>query len=727
MADLDSRPSTAELGGICLALREDLTFSLQSHGGQSCYVLEDELHGTFFRIGIPEYTFLSLLDGRTSVEQALARTAVAMGPNAIREQDAASICQWLVEHQLARTLQSGRAARLSETHDARNAGQWKQYLNPLVFMVKLGNPGPVLERLLPSTRWMFGPIGVLVWFLFVGGGLSQVVLHWHELAETSIEVITPHNCLGLGASWLLLKVIHETAHGLSCLRFGGQVRTAGLNSVLFVPLPFVDVTSSWRFASKWQRIAVAAAGMYAELLVAALAALCWSHREIGFLRQICANLMVTGGFLTILFNANPLVRFDGYYILADWLELPNLAQHAHQDLLQLGKHWLFGVSGGEPTSPPGSGWIVRIYGILSSVWKVTVTASLIVAAETLYHGAGFALAIVATVLWVLWPLGRFLKYAVLGDSREQPHRLRFALIAGVSVASIVWCWQNLSWAERLVLPAIVDYTPAVTVRSPVGGFVTLVAVRAGEAVDEGALLLQLRNLDFDYGIAELQAAIAKSEVRGLAFEQAENLAAQQVETENRVALRKQLSEKQRQQTQLAIRAPASGLILAADLSSLEGRYVSPGETLFLIGDEQTKKVQLLVSQTEIDRLRTKLGDDVEFTAWSEGGRRFTGRLTKVDDRATVTLRHPALAAVVGGPLPVRSRQRNSDGSTGENDAPWELLEPHFIANVELPLHISRQFGAGQLGSVHLTTGCRSLGEVITQRVTHWFDEHRGQR
>ena len=128
---------TEELGGVCLTLREDLTFTLQSFGGETCYVLEDEAHGAFFRIGVPEYTFLSLLNGRTSVEQALALTAVALGPDAIREQDAASICKWLIDHQLASTAQSGQASRLHETREKQRAGRWKQYLNPMVFTIKL--------------------------------------------------------------------------------------------------------------------------------------------------------------------------------------------------------------------------------------------------------------------------------------------------------------------------------------------------------------------------------------------------------------------------------------------------------------------------------------------------------------------------------------------------------------------------------------------------------------
>ena len=726
MTKTSSRTSTEELGGLRLALREDLTFTLQSYGGQTCYVVEDEAHGTFFRIGVPEYSFLSLLDGRVTVEQALAQTAAAMGPDAIREQDAASICKWLVDNQLALTTQSSRSARLHETDQQRRAGKWRQYLNPLVVVLKLGNPEPFLAAILPLTKWMFGPFGGLVWMLVISCGLSHAVTHWRELTLNSVEIVTPGNWLRLSLVWLGLKLCHEAAHGLCCLRLGGRVRESGLNTVLFIPLPFVDVTSAWRLPSKWQRMFVGAAGMYAELFLAALAVIVWSHSDSAGLRHSCVYVMLTGGILTVLFNANPLMRFDGYYILADWLELPNLANHAHQDLTALGKRILFGVKRPDSARPPRLAVVIRTYGLLSALWKITVTASMILAAEALFHGAGLVLALLATVLWVLWPLSRFALYIVNGNPGENPSRLRFIALASIFSLASIWCWNVMPWSEQIVLPAVVDYSPVVIVRSPVAGFVRSVEIEAGANVHPNQVLVRLENPMLSNEIAELRAGIAKSELRSLAFQRVEDISARQIEDENRHALRQKLAERKEQQTQLDIRATVPGHVIGSDLASLNGQFVVPGQTLFLIGDERTKQVQAMVSQFDIDDIAGRVGQEVEVTLNGDAGTTITARLTKVEPQASYALRHPALAATAGGPLAVRARlpSTTSEAPEPETDNHWELVNPHFVASAELPAESRLRWGAGQIGTVRVTTTRRTLGDSLTHRLVSWIDRHR---
>lgn len=304
--------------------------------------------------------------------------------------------------------------------------------------------------------------------------------------------------------------------------------------------------------------------------------------------------------------------------------------------------------------------------------------------------------------------------------------MRFTVIASTLLLAGCWSWNRPQWTEHLVLPAVVDYEPAVTVRSPVGGFVARIAVRSGETVQAGDVLLELDNPELSYDELELTTAIAKSEVRSQSFQNAEDIAARQIEDENRVALQKRLREKQRQQSLLVVRAPASGRVIAADLPSLTGRFVAPGESLLLIGDEQTKRLQTLVTAADVQDLQQRVGGEVDVTLWGDSSQRHRGRLTRLEPRATSALRHPALAATVGGPLSVRTRPHD-DNSAPETDAAWELVEPHFVAHVELPQSLRQELGAGQLGNVRLTTTRRSLGELVSSRIADWIDARRPQR
>ncbi len=718
------RTSTEELSGLRLTLRDDLQFTLQSYGGNTCYVVEDEARGQYFRIGLSEYTFLSLLDGRTTVAEALARTAAALGLHALGEAESATICQWLVEHQLASTTEALTGGRLFESHSQKQAGRWAQSLNPLAFSVKLFNPEPLLDALLPLTRWMFRPLGGLVWLGVLVAGLVQVVMQWERLTRSSVEVVAPGNWLWLAATWLGLKLCHEASHGLACLTHGGRVREAGINTVLFVPLPFVDVTSAWRIPSKWTRMFIGAAGMYAELFLAAIAALVWSRSEVGVVQQSCVNLMLTGGCLTVLFNLNPLMRFDGYYMLADWLELPNLAHHGHQDVMQLGKRWLFGVTRPTPLWPRRSGWIVRLYGLLALCWKLTVTVSLILAAEMLFRGAGIALAALAVVLWVVLPIARFLRYFVCGHPVERPQRLRAAALMCCGGIVLAWSYHEVPCFEQLVLPAVYDYTPAVPLRSSVSGFVRQVYVQPSEVVMRGQVLLEIENRDLDFQRAELLTAIARSERMSLNHHTQDDIAAQQIEDENRRGLKQKLVENSVQRQHLIVQAPVAGIVIGEDLAALVGQFVTPGETLFLLGDERSKQIQTMVSQEHIEVLRERIGQDVEVSIWGRTAETLTGRLTKVEPSASTTLRHPALAATAGGPLAVRNRNPNDSHAPDADEQTWELLEPRFVANVTLPPEAVSRLGAGQLGTVRLTTVRRSVGDYLASHIAHWIEEHR---
>ena len=156
-------------------------------------------------------------------------------------------------------------------------------------------------------------------------GVLTALGHRNELVQSSSILLDRDNWLRLAAVWLVLKILHEAAHGLTCLHFGGNVPSAGVLLILFAPLPFIDVTASWRFPSKWHRIATAAAGVYFELFVAAVAIILWNWCDDSVVRHGALNVAATAGVASLLINGNPLMRFDGYYILSDWLELPNLS------------------------------------------------------------------------------------------------------------------------------------------------------------------------------------------------------------------------------------------------------------------------------------------------------------------------------------------------------------------------------------------------------------------
>ena len=435
--------TTRELASIVLTLRRDLTVTVRPSRDAAVTVIEDETAGRFFRIGPAEATFVSLLDGRRPFADVFAQAAAISGEDALTEQQAAGLCRWLVESGLAWTEASRAVDRLSRSERLadrrRQAGRW----NILFWKTPLGCPDRLFAGLAAVFGWLLaGPM------LAVGAGLVAFAAvlaatsHRHTLGGHAFGT---DDAIWIGAIWLGLRLVHEAAHGIAARRLGCPVREYGLTWILFVPLPYVDVTSAWRLDRRRDRMLISAAGMMAELLVAAAAAIVWAVTPPSPLHEHAGHLMLAGSVVTLLFNANPLMRFDGYHLITDALDLPNLAGHGQQMLRSLGRRWGLGLGDRLPRWPDGRHRLVFVYAVAALGWRIVLCVSLALAAEMMWRGAGVVVAAAAILLWWVVPAGRLLRLVAVGSETEQPSRLRFAGVA-LAAASLVAIVAALPWS-----------------------------------------------------------------------------------------------------------------------------------------------------------------------------------------------------------------------------------------------------------------------------------------
>ena len=217
-------------------------------------------------------------------------------------------------------------------------------MNVLFPRFPLWDPDRFLLRWMPIIRPILSKIGVLVWLLVVGFAIAALTSHVSDLQEMASHSLDPSNWPFLWATFVGIKLIHELGHAFACRRFGGEVHELGVMFLVFMPAPYVDASTAWGLPSRWQRMFVGAGGMIAELFVAALMAFVWINTTGDlFLHQLAYNTMLIASVSTVIFNANPLLRYDGYYILSDFLEIPNLSQKAKDYSLGLIQRHLFGV------------------------------------------------------------------------------------------------------------------------------------------------------------------------------------------------------------------------------------------------------------------------------------------------------------------------------------------------------------------------------------------------
>ncbi len=382
----------------------------------------------------------------------------------------------------------------------------------------------------------------------------MLAARWRRFTDDTQLVLHRDNWIWLLTTWILLKCIHEAAHAIACKRHGGRVREMGVILILFAPMAYVDVTSSWRISSKWRRMQVAAAGMYIELLVAAAAIYWWSVTDSPFWSHLAHNIIVTAGLATILFNANPLMRFDGYYLVSDLLEIPNLYSEGAQRLHDAGRWLFFGERAMRPRAQGARGLLITAYGAAAACWRIVVCASLLIAASALWQGAGVALAGIAIAMWLSSILQK--TFAELQRRlTEQPAGLaRAAGITLVCLAGVGIAWARIPAPGFVTAPGVVEFQDVEVVRSKADGFVQHVLALDGQTVAQGDPIIVLENRELDLRVKDLQLAILQTKLRQRQASDQQRPAASQIEQRNLQAQQEQLAELLLQQEQLHIRA-----------------------------------------------------------------------------------------------------------------------------------------------------------------------------
>ncbi|MGH9362025.1 MAG: hypothetical protein ACRD2T_08915, partial [Thermoanaerobaculia bacterium] len=307
-------------------LRAHAEIHRHHYRGQLWYILQDLTSERFHRFTPAAYEAIGLMDGSRTVQEIWDLASQRLGDDAPTQEQ---MIQLLGQLHGADVLQSevppDTAEILKRYERQRRRRFWAVVLNPLSWKFPLFDPEKLLRRLMPFVRPLFSKLGALVWLLVVGGGLVQASIHFDDLTQNVIDrILEPTNLLLLWVVLPVLKVFHEFGHAFAVKHYGGEVHEMGIILLVLTPLPYVDASASTALRSKRERIFVGAAGMVVEVFIASLALFFWLNAEAGLLRSIAYNIVFVAGVSTILFNANPLLRYDGYYILSDLLEIPNL-------------------------------------------------------------------------------------------------------------------------------------------------------------------------------------------------------------------------------------------------------------------------------------------------------------------------------------------------------------------------------------------------------------------
>ena len=709
---------TRDLRRSCVRLHDGLLFSPQGHDDEVFYHIEHTVASKFYRIGYPQYVFLSLLDGSTTFSTALAVSARKLGDRALTESDATQLVDWLIKNGLGVIVDDAnkRSSHATESTSKQGPPQPPTWLNPFWTKVPFGSPDALLTRLTPGLSWLFHPFFLTLAVTTYGWAAITLLEHWQEFTSATQFIFVPNNWLWMLLTWVLLKVVHEFAHGIACKHYGGSVRETGLILILFAPLAYVDVTSTWRFPSRWHRIIVASAGMIVELLVASVAVLLWARADSELTGQLLYNVILMAGGTTILFNANPLMRFDGYFILSDLLEIPNLYEEGTTRFQQSCSRLFYGesTSGHSERISAVKSCFIHVYGLAASLWKVVIFASLTIGAGMMFHGAGVLLAALGVLCWFGLPVWQTLRGLRTKYFEARPSFFRAILVTAALAVGVWWLWEVAPNPVALRVPCVVDYESASHLRAETDGFVAEVFVRNGEYAVAGSPLIQLENRELEVDIIRLRADLKQSEVLARAARDEHDAAEVQLELHKQRSIRKELDDKLAQQEQLLMVAPCDGLVVAPNLRSRLGTWVEKGDDVLVIGDEQRKELVISIGHEDITDAMPHVGKPVTVRLGSR--HKLPGSLKRVEPRASTNIPHAAFSASVGGPLPVEKvRDRETD------DESVDFHEPRFVGVVSIVPEDAADLFSGERGWVRVGRRSESLGQWLVDRAQTWVD------
>jgi putative peptide zinc metalloprotease protein len=665
-------PRWYRVAGIHPRLRSHVRVSRHVYRGQVWYLLQDQSSGRHHRVDETAFHFIGRMDGKRSTDEIWHSLLNQLRENTPTQDEAIEILCQLSDNDLLQCEITPNVAELFRRRFEKERKRRIAMLNPLSFRVPLFDPDKLLTRMTPLAHVMFHPASLVVWLVVFVLGLAAAGSHWHEItAFASVHMLTPKYLLLLWLCYPVIKTFHELGHGLAVKAWGGEVRETGVSILMLVPVPFVDASSASAFPEKHRRAAVGAAGMMVELFAAALATMIWINVEDGFVRDVAFVLMVIGGVSTVLFNGNPLLRFDGYYVLSDVLDVPNLGPRANAYVGYLAQRHLLKVeSAVSPVTAKGEPSLLFSYAVLAFGYRWFIAGLIVFWCGSYSFWLGMLAGVLVGFTMVVKPVARLIEFLrkspVLARSRSRS----YAIAGGIAFAVVVLLFI-IPVPFSTTAQGVVWLPEHARVRAQTGGFIVEVLATDAQAVRQGDALLVLSDPEL---VAQAAAARAQAFALEIEFTRAMGVDTPMSQSikEELAAKRAEVAELQRRIDGLRVVSQTDGTLVMPRPQDLPGKYVARGEVLAHVLRSEDIAVKVAVPQADAGMI-TGGTQEVQVSLTDRRDEIVPAKLTGGVPAATAVLPTAALGDRAGGP--VQTDPADTDG--------LRTLEPVFLFDVQL--------------------------------------------
>ncbi len=679
-----------------VALRSTVRIHRQFYRGVLWYVLYEPFTNQHFRFRENTYRFISRLSPNKTVEDIWIDLLKEFPDDAPGQGEIIELLSSLYQSNMLHYGGTGDGSRLFERDSKKKKKKLRSTLLNIFFLrIPLVDPDPLLKRLKPLIRMVISKPMLLLWLVTVFFGIKIGIENFDILKDQAQGFLAPSNLIWIYVCTVFIKIIHEFGHSFAVRRFGGEVHTLGVMFMLLAPLPYMDATAAWSFREKRKRVLVGCGGILFELFVAALALIVWSNVGGGVIKPIAYNVFFIASISTLLFNANPLMRFDGYYILSDILDTPNLQQHSKLHLKYLLEKFAFRKTNPKPVANTLSeGFLYGFYGIASSIYRIILFTGIVIAISQHFLILSVIMGISLALSMVVIPFFHFLRYIFVSPDllRVRNRAVSLTLIFSGILGVILFL---IPVPDTFTAPGILEAQKYETIINKTTGQMKTVPAETETLVQSGESLFILENPLLENEIEEKKAALTENQLQ---FRRALNISPENMyPISKRTDVLKQESGKLLDdKNNLSLKSPFSGIWVSKDISNFTGKWIQKGDSMGILIDTSAFQFTAVVSQEEVSRLFASSFRKISIRLNGNAFTEIPVQNLRVIPIARSDLPSEALGWYGGGEIEVQS---NSNVQT---------TEPFYLVHASLEKNASVLYLQGRSGKIRFMLGHQPL-------------------
>lgn len=647
-----------------VGVRKDLEVHRHVFRGEVSYVFRDPMTLAVHKVSERDYQLCAAIDEDKQLGQVFDELVES---GVVDQDDEESFFQFILNlHSLGflnlpvpdnESLYRRRQQKIKAKRSAKLMGF-------LFLQVPLVNPDTFLARTKHLVSWAFTKWALAIWTLVVGSALLLLTRNWTEFFTPIGDVFTPERLVGMWFSLVVLKIIHEFGHAYACKIFGGEVPEIGAYFIAGTPCAYCDCTSSWGFTKRLHRLTVVLAGVYVELFIASLAIFVWAIAPSATVKLIAFDIVVVAGVATVLANLNPLMRFDGYYILSDLLEVPNLRSTAQRRAIGLLKYMAIGIPMLPNRYSPALNTFLVVFGVFSALYKITIVMgiSALLATKFLYLGIGLAVFYGGMEFYrAAKNVGNYL----IHSEEAHAHRVRAGALATLVFAAAPAVIVFVPVPRPVIATGMVGLEHEYSYYADANGFIDALHVHPGDHLKPND---PIATLDNPYSIDAVNTARHEFETNTMLAHAslADDPSQAAIHRRSAESAHVRLVREREKLEKLSIRSDSGAVVLQALPPSREGSFVAQGDPIAQVGTGRWI-VRGLIREASLASIGIKVGDDIEFRTASNPEATIFAEVVHIGQLGTREITQETLTALGGGEIPISP-------VTGEANEPYFEIE-----------------------------------------------------